>query len=154
MTQLSLGKILLIRFLFFISFCYHKHLISFFNGEGANHLVDFLWPWFLDCVHVSEWIVVPQSKHLIVGSQSKGAIVISLIEGTVVGISSVLRLGTVVRDVSGLFAIKAESFLQVVASFFVTHRIESRGDDIYIHSIWIISRLVVPLIVSSLICWS
>ena len=151
MTQLSLGKILLIRsFLFLISFCYRKHLISFFDGKGANHLVDFLWPWFLDHIRVSEWIVVLWSKRLIVGSRSKCAIVIS-----VVGVSSVLlRLGTVARYVSGLSAVKAESFLQVLASFFITHRVESRGDNINIHGVWIISGLIVPLIVSSLVSWS
>ena len=154
-TQLSLGKILLIwSFLFFISFCYRKHLISFFNGEGVNHLVDFLWPWFLDRVRVSEWIVVPRSKCLIVGSRGKSAIIVSLIGGVVVGISSVLRLGTVMRDMSRLFAVEAESFLQVLTSFFVTHCVESHGDDIDIHGVWIISGLVIPLIVSSLISWS
>ena len=156
MTQLSLGKILLIRsFLFLIGFCYRKHLISFFNGEGVNHLVDFLWPWFLDRVHVSEWIVVPRGKRLVVGSRSKSAIVVSLVEVSIVGISSVLlRLGTVVRDMSGLSTIEAESFLQVLASFFVAHRIESRGDNIDIHGVWIVSGLIVPLIVASLISWS
>ena len=120
-----------------------------------NHLVDFLWPWFLDHIHVSEWIVVPQGKCLIVGSWSKGVIVVSLIEVSVVGISSVLlRLGTVARDMSGLSTVKAESFLQVLASFFVAHRIESCGDNIDVHSIWIVSGLVVPLIVSSLVSWS
>ena len=91
---------------------------------------------------------------MIVGSWGKSAIVVSLIEGMVVGISSVLWLGTVMRDVSRLFAVEAESFLQVLASFFVTHRIESRGDNIDVHSVWIISGLIVPLIVSSLVSWS
>ena len=119
-----------------------------------DHLVDLLWPWFLGCVRVLEWIVVPRSKRLIVGSQSKSVIVVSLIEGTIVGISSVLWLGAVTRDMSRLLAVETESFLQVLASFFVTHRIESRGDDINIHGIQIVSGLIVPLVVSSLIGWS
>ena len=102
-----------------------------------------------------EWIVVLRGKRLIVGSRGKSAIVVSLIEVSIVGISSVLlRLGTVARDMSGLSTVEAESFLQVLASFFVTHRIESRGDNIDVHSVWIISGLIVPLIVSSLISWS
>ena len=155
-TQLSLGKILLVwSFLFFISFCYRKHLISFFDGEGANRLVGFLWPWFLDCVHVLEWIVVPRDKHLIIGSRSKSVIVISLVEVSVVGISSVLlRLGTVTRDVSRLSTVKEESFLQVLASFFVNHHVESGGDNIDVHGIQIVSGLIIPLVVSSLIGWS
>ena len=113
MTQLPLGKILLVwSFLFFISFCYRKHLISFFDGEGANHLVDFLWSWFLDWVRVSERIVVLWGKRLVVGSRSEIAIVVSLVEVSVVEISSVLlRLGTVARDMSGLSTIEAKSFL-------------------------------------------
>ena len=114
-----------------------------------------MWSWFLDRVHVSEWIVVPQGKRLVVGSWSKGAIVVSLIEVSVVGISGVLlRLGTVTRDMSGLSAIEAESFLQVLASFFVTHRIESRGDNIDVHGVRIVSGLIIPLIVASLVSWS
>ena len=100
-------------------------------------------------------IVVLQGKRLIVGSRSKSAIVISLIEVSIVEVSSVLlRLETVARDMSGLSTIKAESFLQVLASFFVTHRIESRGDNIDIHGVRIVSGLIVPLIVSSLVSWS
>ena len=82
-------------------------------------------------------------------------IVVSLVEVSVVGISSVLlRLGTVLRNVSRLSTVKAESFLQVLTSFFITHRIESRGDNIDVHGIQIVSGLIVPLVVSSLIGWS
>ena len=120
-----------------------------------NHLVDFLWPWFLDWVRVSEWIVVLRGKRLIVGSRSKSAIVVSLVEVSIVGISSVLlRLGTVARDVSGLSTVEAEPFLQVLASFLVTHRIESRSDNIDVHGVWIVSGLIVPLVVASLVSWS
>ena len=91
---------------------------------------------------------------MIVGVQSKGAIVVLLVKSTVVGISIVFQLGTVARDMSRLFIIEAESFLQVLASFFVAHRIESHGDNIDVHSVQIILGLIIPLIVSSLICWS
>ena len=155
MTQLSLGKILFKwSFLSFICFCYLKHLISFFDGEGTDHLVDLLWSWFLGRVRVLEWIVVPWDKHLIVGMWSKGAIVVSLIKGTVVGISIILWFGTVARDMPGLFAIEAESFLQVLASFFIAHRVDGCGDDIDVHGIQIISGLIIPLVVSLLVCWS
>ena len=114
-----------------------------------------MWPWFLDRVRVSERIVVLRGKRLIVGSWSKSAIIISLVEVSVVGISSVLlRLGTVTRDVSGLSTIEAESFLQVLASFLVAHRVESRGDNIDVHGVRIVSGLIVPLVVSSLVSWS
>ena len=114
-----------------------------------------MWPWFLDRVRVSERIVVLRGERLIVGSRSKIAIVVSLVEVSIVGISSVLlRFGTVARDMSGLSTIEAESFLQVLASFFVTHRIESRGDNVDVHGVRIVSGLVVPLIVASLVSWS
>ena len=114
-----------------------------------------MWPWFLDRVRVSERIVVLRGKRLIVGSRGKSVIVVSLIEVSIVGISSVLLwLGTVARDMSGLSAIEAESFLQVLASFFVTHHIESRGDNIDIHGVRIVSGLIVPLVVASLVSWS
>ena len=78
-----------------------------------------------------------------------------LIEVSIVGISGVLlRLGTVTRDMSRLSTIEAESFLQVLASFFVTHRIESHGDNINVHGVRIVSGLIVPLIVSLLVSWS
>ena len=114
-----------------------------------------MWSWFLDRVCVSEWIVVLRGERLIVGSWSKIAIVVSLVKVSIVGISSVLlRLGTVTGDVSGLSAIEAESFLQVLASFFVTHCIESRGDNIDIHGVRIVSGLIIPLVVASLVSWS
>ena len=85
----------------------------------------------------------------------KSAIVVSLIEISIVGISSVLlRLGTVARDMSRLSTIEAESFLQVLASFFVAHRIESCGDNIDVHGVRIVSGLIVPLVVASLVSWS
>ena len=84
--------------------------------------------------------------------QSKDAIVV--FKSTVVGISIVFWLGTVARDMSRLFTIEAESFLQVLASFFVAHRIKSHGDNINVHSVQIILGLIIPLIISSLICWS
>ena len=114
-----------------------------------------MWPWFLDWVRVSERIVVLRGERLVVGSRSEIAVVVSSIEISIVGISSVLlRLGTVVRDMSGLSAIEAESFLQVLASFFVTHRIKSRGDNVDVHGVRIVSGLVVPLVVASLVSWS
>ena len=50
-------------------------------------------------------------------------------------------------------AFEAESFLEEIISFFKGHCIDSGGDGIDIHSVWVIlgSRLIV---VSSLIGWS
>ena len=49
-------------------------------------------------------------------------------------------LGTVVGEVSRLFAVEAESFLQVLASFFIGHSVDGGGDNVDVHSVWVSVR--------------
>jgi len=49
--------------------------------------------------------------------------------------SSRVLLGAVTRKMPRLFAIGAESFLQVLTSFFVSHGVDGGGDDADVHSI-------------------
>jgi len=46
----------------------------------------------------------------------------------------------VTRKMPRLFAIEAKSFLQVLASFFIGHGIDSSSDSIDIHGIWVFVR--------------
>ena len=59
---------------------------------------------------------------------------------------------TVSRNMSRLIAVEAESFLQVLSSFFVGHCIDGGGHAVNVHSVGIVSLL--GLIISSLISWS
>ena len=58
--------------------------------------------------------------------------------------------GTVPRNMSRLLAVEAKSFPKIFTLFFIAHCIDCGGDDIDIHSIWV----MLSLIVSSLIGWS
>ena len=86
-------------------------------------------------MYIAEWVVVAWS----------GCTIIVLV-------SSGVLLGTVARDVSGLFAIEAESFPKVLASFFVAHRVDRSSDGVNVHGVRVVSWL--GLIVSSLVGWS
>ena len=96
-------------------------------------------------MHIAEWVVVAWSRCAII-------VLVSIVSGCVYCVgreSSGVLLGTVTRDVSGLFAIKAESFPKVLASFFVAHRVDRGGDGINVHGVRVVSWL--GLIVSSLV---
>ena len=151
-TQLSLGKIPFFwSFLFITSFCNVEHLFSFFDGESLNHFVDFSWSWFLDCVmYISEWIVVAWNKCSVVVSLSRGVIIkVSIVEVSVVLWSVIWAI----MSEPWFLAFEAESFPEEIVLFFKGHHIDSGGDNIDVHSIWIILgfRLIV---VSSLVGWS
>ena len=148
-TQLSLGKIpFLWSFLFIISFCKVKHFVSFFGGESLNHLVDFSWSWFLDCiVYISELVVVAWNKCSVVISLSRGMVKVSIVS---------IILWSVVWTFSSdtqFLAFEAKSLFEEIVLFFKGQRIDISSDGVDIHSIWIIlgSGLI---IVSSLISWS
>ena len=151
LTQLSLGKIpFLWSFLFIISFCKVEHFISFFSGESLNHLVDFLWSWFLDrIVYISELIVVAWNKCSVVVSLSRGTIKVLIVKISIILWSMV---GTFSSD-TWFLAFEAKSFLEEIISLFKSQRINISSDGIDIHSIWIISGSGL-IVVSSLIGWS
>ena len=96
-------------------------------------------------MYIAEWVVVAWSGCTII-------VLVSIVTGCVYCIgreSSGVLLGTVARDVSGLFAIEAESSPKVLASFFVAHRVDRGGDGVNVHGVRVVSWL--GLIVSSLV---
>ena len=86
-------------------------------------------------------------------------VVVSLSRGTIIKIS-IIKVFIVLWSMIGaitskswFLAFEAESSLEKIVSFFQGHRVDSGGDGVNVHSVWIISgfRLIV---VSSLISWS
>ena len=153
MTQLSLGKIPFHwSFLYIIFLCKVEHFVSFFNGESLNHLVDFSWSWFLDCIVYIPLIVVLWDKCLVIVSlsRSRGAIIKILIIEVFIVLWSMIR--TFLGD-TWFLASETESFLEEIVSFFKSQRIEVHSDGVDIHSVWIVSGFGL-IIVSSLVSWS